>query len=96
MPVITKSAGVASTTWETFRQAWASINELKSYDRANAQAAWPGADYRITVRYIPNLRANMRIVDANGTIYSIIGKPDDVRLRRREINIMCQSGVKGI
>jgi SPP1 family predicted phage head-tail adaptor len=93
-PVITKASGLSSTSWVTHKVVSASIKQMKSYDRANAQASWPGADYTISIRYLPGVTANMRIVDEAGTIYSILGKPDNVDMRYREIRMTCQSGAK--
>jgi SPP1 family predicted phage head-tail adaptor len=94
-PTITKSQGVSSTTWSTFKAGvQASIEMLKGADKANAQATWPGADFAIGIRYIPGVNTTMRIVDEAGTIYSILGQPEDVELRHREIVMTCQSGSK--
>lgn len=94
-PTTTKTDGVSVTTWGTYAaNVPAEIIQLKGYDRANANAVWPGADYQITIRYLSGVTGNMRIVDESGTIYSILGRPDDVEVRHREINMMCQAGVK--
>lgn len=94
-PVTTKASGVATTTWVTFKSGvWASIHTMKSYERANANAVWPGADVRITIRYLNGVKGNMRIVDDAGTIYAILGQPNDIDRRHRWLEITAQSGVK--
>jgi SPP1 family predicted phage head-tail adaptor len=93
-PTITKSQGVSSTEWSTFATVKASIEMLRGNDRANAQAIWPGADFTIGIRYIPGVNTTMRIVDEAGMIYSILGQPEDVDKRHRELVITAQSGVK--
>ena len=93
-PTTTKTEGVSTTTWATFATVDASIEQLKGFDRANAQATWPGADFTIGIRYISGVTGNMRIVDENGIIYSILGRPNDIDGRHREIEMTCQSGVK--
>ena len=94
-PTVTKTDGVSITTWSTFKVVNSQIEMMRSFDRANAQAIWPGADYTISIRWIPGVTGNMRIVDENGVIYSILGSPEDVTGRHRELVMTCQSGVKG-
>jgi SPP1 family predicted phage head-tail adaptor len=94
-PTTTKTNGASTTTWATFKSGvMASIEQLKGFNRANAQAVWPGADYAINMRYIPGVLGNMRIVDENGMIYSILGQPNDVDGRHREIILTCESGAR--
>ena len=93
-PTTTKTNGVSTSAWATFATVQASIEMLKGFDRANAQVTWPGADYTIGIRYIPGVTTIMRIVDEDGMIYSILGQPEDVDKRHREIVITAQSGTK--
>lgn len=86
--------GATVTTWTDYREAMASIEVMKSYDKAAVAATWPGADVTITVRYIAGLVANMRVVGPDGTTYSILGAPNDVEQRHREMILTCQSGLK--
>jgi SPP1 family predicted phage head-tail adaptor len=67
---------------------------MKSFERANANAVWPGADVKITIRYLAGLRGNMRIVDDAGVIYAILGQPNDIERRHQWVELTCQSGVK--
>lgn len=94
-PSTVKAQGVATTTWINFATVAASIYQLKGYDKANAQASWPGADYIIGIRYIPGVTSKMRCVDENGVIYSIVGSPNDKGNSHVNIELTCQSGVKG-
>jgi SPP1 family predicted phage head-tail adaptor len=94
-PTTTKDTyGGAVTTWATFATVWASIESMKSFDKAVTSATWPGADYTITIRYLAGVTGNMRVVDQDGVIYSILGRPNDVDGRHREIILTCESGVK--
>lgn len=92
-PVVAKTAGVQSTTWETYRPAWVAIETLKGFDRANAQTTMPGAEVIITTRYIAGLTSDMRIVHGD-MIYSILGQPNDVDGRHREHILTCDAGVR--
>jgi SPP1 family predicted phage head-tail adaptor len=94
IPTTTKTNGVSTTTWATFATPMASIEMLRGFDRANAQATWPGANFTIGIRYIPGVTGNMRIVDENGMIYSILGQPEDIDGRHREIYMTCEAGAK--
>lgn len=96
LPVTAKDRfGATTTTWTDYRtNVMASIEQMKAYDKAAVAATWPGADVTITLRYIAGLVANMRVVGPDGTIYSILGAPNDVDGRHREMILTCQSGVK--
>lgn len=92
-PVKVKSStGSVTTTWELFRNTWASIETLRGYEKQSAVASWPGSDTKIGFTYIAGLLPTMRVV-YNGSIYSILNI-NDVEERRREIQLTCQSGVK--
>ena len=95
-PITTKVNGVTKTTWETFREPRASIEVMKSFDKSAAQSTMPGADVTIGIRYIAGLTGNMRIVGPDGTIYSILGTPNDVDGRHREMILTCSTGVKTV
>ena len=93
-PVTTvDSFGAATTTWEVLRYAYASIEQMKSYDKSVAAATWPGADTTITLRYVPGVTGNMRIVHEE-KVYSILGQPNNIDGRNREIICTCESGLK--
>ncbi len=92
-PVTSKVDGVQVTEWEYFSKAWVSIETMKSYDRANAQAIFPGADVTIRMRYQAGVTGEMRVVHGE-TIYAILGEPDNVGQRNREMILTCQTGVK--
>lgn len=92
-PVTTKVNGVSTTTWVTFKAGiWASIKTMRAYERANANAVWPGADVKIITPYLIGITGAMRIVDDAGVIYTIKGQPNDIDRRHREIELICQSG----
>lgn len=93
-PTVTKTNGLTTTTWATHKTVMASIEQLSSYEKENAQASWPGADYKICFPYISGVTGNMRVVDEAGLIYAILGQPNDIDLRHRDIELTCQSGVK--
>lgn len=92
-PVKTKSAtGAVVVTWTTFVSLWASIETLRSYERQSANASWPGSDTKISFRWIDGVLPTMRIL-YNGKVYSILGI-NNVDERNRELELLCQSGVK--
>jgi SPP1 family predicted phage head-tail adaptor len=94
-PAPTKTDGVTTTSWITFKaNVWASIKTMRAYERANANAVWPGADVKIVIRYLTGITGNMRIVDDAGVIYAILGQPNDVDRKHQWLELTCQSGVK--
>ena len=92
-PYEAKVDGVQTTTWALFAETWASIEMMKPYDRANAQAIFPGADVTIGMRYRSGVTGEMRVVH-DDTIYAILGPPNDIEGRNREMILTCQTGVK--
>jgi len=85
--------GFPVTTWATFATVRASIEQIKAYDKAAVAATWPGADSTITMRYVAGVTGNMR-VNHGGVIYSILGQPNNVDGRNRELILTCETGVK--
>lgn len=95
-PTTTTTKGVSTTTWATFKAGVpASIETLRSWERANVNTIWPGADVMIKINYITGVTGNMRITDEDGNLYTIMGKPNDIDGRHREIEMTCQTGSKG-
>lgn len=94
-PVTVKSGGSATTEWEDFAtNVRASIEQMKAFDKAQLNTIWPGADYTIGMRWRPGITGDMRIVGPDGAIYAILGQPNDIDGRHRELVLTCQSGVK--
>lgn len=92
-PTTTKTSGVQSDTWTDYAIVCASVRQMRAYEKVAASAQWPGADSIITMRYTPGVTGNMRVI-FNGMIYSILGQPNNVDGRNREMILTCQSGVK--
>lgn len=89
----TTTAGLPTTAWGTFKAGVpAGILQLNSREQASAQAVWPGADVRITIGYVAGTTADMRVVDEAGTVYTILGRPNDIEGRHREIELTCKAG----
>lgn len=84
--------GSMVTTWVQFDKLWASIETLKAYEKTAAAATWPGADQKISFRYVDGVLPTMRI-NFNNVIYSILGI-NNVDMRNRELILTCQSGIK--
>jgi head-tail adaptor len=94
VPVQTKDKFSAVTVvWNTFAVMWVAIETLKGFDKSNAAANYPGADVKITMKYFPGVLPTMRIVYLN-QIYSILGQPENVDMRNRDLIFTCQTGVK--
>ena len=92
IPIEVKSlSGAVATTWNDFATTWAKIETMRGYEKQSAQAAWPGVDSRINIRYIEGILPTMRILYA-GKIHSI-KSVNDIEERHREIDLICQSGV---
>lgn len=82
-----------TTSWQLFAEVWASIETLRAYEKVAVAASWPGASHKVTIRYIEGILPTMRI-NFNNQIYSILGI-NDVDMRHRDIELTCESGVKG-
>lgn len=95
VPTNTRSSiGGVTITWTEFKSLWASIETFKTYERQSAEAAWPGADVKMGVKYVAGLLPTMRIV-YGGKIYSILGI-NDIEERHRDLEIVCKTGVSAI
>ena len=90
---VASDIGSVETTWEEIANVYAGIEQMKAFDQAQASVVFPGADYTITMRYRNDLDTTMRIVYRD-QVFSILGPPNNVDLRNREIVLTCQSGVK--
>ena len=86
------STGAKTASWVEFKQVYAKIKTMRTYEKQAAQAANPGANVMIRIKYIAGLLPTMRIV-YNSTIYSILGI-NDIDERHRDVEFTCQSGVK--
>lgn len=95
-PVTTKDKyGATVTTWVDYREARASIEQIKSWEKAAIAGTFPGADYTITMRYMAGVTSAMRIYHpTTGVYYSILGTPANTDGRNRELVITAQSGLK--
>jgi len=92
-PVKVKSdSGAVTTSWVLFKQVYAKIKTMRTYEKQAAQAANPGANVIIRIKYIAGLLPTMRIL-YDDKIYSILGI-DDIDERHRDVDFTCQSGVK--
>ena len=87
--------GAATTVWTQFAAVYASIEQMKAYDKAAAAATYPGADHTITMRYLAGVTAIMRVVHGS-EIYSVLGPPNNIDGRNRMLILTCQSGVKTV
>lgn len=92
-PHTSKVDGAQVVFWEFFAEVWANIEQMRSFDRSNIQSVFPGADHFIKLRYLEGVTADMRAV-YNNTVYSILGTPNNVEGRNRELILTAQSGVK--
>ena len=92
-PIKTKTAsGSFTTTWSLFANMWVSINNMRGYEKQSSGAAWPGCDTRIEMDFIEGMLPTFRVI-YNNKIYSILGI-DDIEERHRDINLICQTGLK--
>jgi SPP1 family predicted phage head-tail adaptor len=92
-PVTVKSpSGAPTVTWQLFKPMWVSIRTIQGYKKQSAQASWPGSDTSIGMDFIEGILPTMRIVYGD-KIYSIMSI-DNIDERNRDINFVCQSGLK--
>lgn len=85
-------SGAVTTSWILFCTLWASIEVMRAYEKQSSEASWPGADCRIKGNYVEGLLPTMRLVLDN-KIYSILGI-NDLKGRHREVEFICQTGLK--
>lgn len=88
------SLGEETTKYVDYKTVWAAVEPLKGREREyqNTDQFQAEVDYRIRIRYTPDLKPNMRIV-FRGRIFSIqaIINIDE---RNREIHFHCLERVE--
>lgn len=86
----TKSAiGENLETWVTFASGWAGIEHLSGTEGLNLRAAGSEITTRIRMRYIPGVKASMRIVYGTD-IYNIVEPPTSPFEKKRELVMLCR------
>ncbi len=91
-PVETQgSDGSIATTWETFIEAWASIEPLIGREYFAQQREQATVSHKIRMRYQPGIKHKMRV--AWGTRIFEIESVLNVGERNRENVLMCQESV---
>lgn len=77
--------GATSVVWiNQWEKIPAKIEDLSQRDLIAAQAMQSQVSARITIRYLPGLTSQHRIVDLDGNIYTIEGPPIRDKDSRRE------------
>jgi SPP1 family predicted phage head-tail adaptor len=89
-------AGGQSVVWATQFTVWAWIHPLTGRERSRSDQIIADLDTRIRIRWDPRtarINATWRCRDAAGTVYNIAAPPIQADLRRREIELLCNSGM---
>jgi len=84
--------GNVRTDWTEVLSARAKKEELSGRELFAAQAVSSEITTRFRIRHRDGIKASMRIVTADGTAYNIISSIDRDG-RRRELQILCSSGL---
>ncbi|SHJ06014.1 phage head-tail adaptor, putative, SPP1 family [Anaerovibrio lipolyticus DSM 3074] len=82
--------GNSIDTWQDLTTVWADIQPVSGREYLTANQATSETQYKIYIRYIPNINAKMRIVH-NEQIYEILAVLGDKRSNM--LTIMCKEVV---
>lgn len=83
--------GEMTYSWETEAIVWAAVEPLQGREFFAAASIQSETTTRIRMRYRPGIDTAMRIL-FDGSIYNITSIIEPQK-RRRELQLMCQSGV---
>ena len=82
------SSGQPIQEWAPFAHAWAAVEPLTGREFIAADAGVGESTVRLRLRYLPGVRADMR-VNHDGVLYEITHVAD-VRSQGRELQLMCK------
>lgn len=88
-------AGGTVTSWVQLSEFWAFVEPIGGREAMRANQLLADTDTRVTTRWTDEtaaITAKDRLV-VDGTPYSIVRPPVDLRSRHREIEIMCNVGL---
>jgi len=78
-------------TWETIGTVWAEVEQISGRELLTASAERAENTARVTVRYRPDLVEKMRLL--YGSIIYDITSVSDLDGRKRQLEVMCKTGV---
>jgi SPP1 family predicted phage head-tail adaptor len=87
----TDALGQQDPTWTTFAQPWAKVEELSGSELMASKAEHAKNIVRLTIRYRYGLTEQMRVL--YGCKILNITSISDLDGRRRELEVMCETGM---
>lgn len=84
--------GATTAGWEPVATVWASVDPLSVREFISASATQSAVSARITIRYRPDIMANMRVLHAGG-VYNIEGVLADPNTGREYLTLPVSMGV---
>lgn len=87
------SNGEEIVAWVTHLTCSARVQPLRGREFFAAAQMQGAADYRVTIRYRPTIRRDMRVI-WRGQVLDIAAEPIDVNGGQRDLELMCVAGVK--
>ena len=90
---VTRAAnGEEVVAWVTHAQVWAEVSPIRGREFFAAAQMQGAAEYRVTVRYLPTITRDMRILFGT-VVLDISAEPINVNSANRTLELMCVSGV---
>lgn len=74
-------------------KVWAEVEPIRGEEFFSAAQMQGAVDYKVTIRYTPVIRKDMRI-QFGSLILDIASEPINVKSASRRIELMCTSGVR--
>lgn len=87
------AVGRPNGAWETVAEPWATQLSARALERFAAGQHQGIVDLGLSIRYRVGITASMRIV-WRGTPYALLGEPTDMDGNRREMVMLCSSGIR--
>lgn len=89
------ATGQEQWTWQTFTQAYVSIEELSGQERLVAQQLYAGVNIRMRMRYQSGIVPKMRVTQTGtATIHYDIQAALDPDGRQRQLELLCTQRVE--
>ncbi|MDD5532384.1 MAG: phage head closure protein [Syntrophales bacterium] len=88
---VSDGMGGFADTWNDLCSVWAKITTLRSDEAIIAMQSSASVIHNINIRYRGGITSAMRIKHGQ-KYYSIIGKPIDVKMQRKELDIKAKEG----
>jgi SPP1 family predicted phage head-tail adaptor len=81
-------SGGFSEAWATWTTVWAAVEPLEGTERIRAMQTAADATHRVTLRYLPGVSAESRVLH-EGRVFEVVSPPIDPEERHVWLILLC-------